>query len=154
MYKALCVAVLLLGTIALTGRNSTAAPVGPAYPLIAAKGKLLNQTGPLAQTTIFTPSASGMYRLSVAGSITTAATTTAGMYGYNLYWTDVSGVQNQVSVIAAYDGALGCWCTYYPYPTTLTFAAQAGTPVSHSIVQMEQTDNSVYAIYYTIERLE
>jgi hypothetical protein len=58
MNKALCVAVLLLGTVVLTGRHSTATPSGPAYPQIVAKGKLLNQTGELAQTTIFVRRAS------------------------------------------------------------------------------------------------
>src|SRR5258706_13944405 len=70
MFKTLCVAVLLLSTFALTqARNST---VGPVSPPIVARGKLLNQTAPIPTTTIFTPTQTGLYRLSVYGTVTTS----------------------------------------------------------------------------------
>jgi hypothetical protein len=55
MYKALCVAALLVGLLALTGRSSSAAPAPFTSPVIVAKGKLVNQTAPISTTTIFTP---------------------------------------------------------------------------------------------------
>src|SRR5258706_2567445 len=76
MFKSLCVAVLLLSTFALPqARNST---VGPVSPPIVARGKLLNQTAPIPTTTIFTPTQTGLYRLSVYGTVTTS--TCSGSY--------------------------------------------------------------------------
>src|SRR5258706_8586080 len=76
MFKTLCVAVPLLSTFALTQcRNST---VGPVSPPIVARGKLLNQTAPIPTTTIFTPTQTGLYRLSVYGTVTTS--TCSGSY--------------------------------------------------------------------------
>jgi len=64
MYKTLCVAALLVGLLALTGRSSSAAPAPFTPPVTVAKGKLLNQTGLIPTTTIFTPTQTGLYRLS------------------------------------------------------------------------------------------
>jgi hypothetical protein len=153
MNKALCVAVLLLGTVVLTGRHSTATPSGPAYPQIVAKGRLLNQTGELAQTTIFTPSLSGLYRLSVYGMITTADTANNQNSYYNLFWTDASGPNSYYGAMLGYDGQLGGFNQSTCPLATFTFQAQAGAAVSHSVTK-SGTDNAVYALYWTIERLE
>src|SRR6266516_3545129 len=71
MYKALCVVALLVATIALSSTSKSGALPAPfPSPLIVAKGRILNQNAPISTTTIFTPTQSGLYRLSLYGTIT------------------------------------------------------------------------------------
>jgi hypothetical protein len=159
MNRILCVAVLLLGTIALTGRSSTAAPVGPDYPQIVAKGKLLNQNAPIATTTIYTPAHTGLYRLSVYATLTTVNEFSTSQWDYNVGWTDDAGVQSipnflyqQGNVLGQFfgsDDAIG-----YQGGIALPFEAKAGTPITYSMTQYGSPDNSAYNLYYTLERLE
>ncbi len=155
MYKTLCVAVLLLPTFALTqARNPAAAPVSP--PIVA-KGKLVNQTAPIPQTTIFTPIQSGLYRLSVYGTVTTG--TCGGSYwNVNPEWTDDSGLQSNTNQIIQSNGScLGSFILGYAgYATgaTVTFEAKGGTAVTYSVTQQGPPDGSAYSLYYTLERLE
>src|ERR1700741_3702332 len=74
MYKALCVASLVLAAFAFTSGSKSLAelPSGPTYrPVIVARGALQNQTEPLSAT-IYTPLRDGLFRLSVYATITTA----------------------------------------------------------------------------------
>src|SRR6266536_3222650 len=97
MYKALCVAALMVGVLALTGRNSSASPAPLTSPLIVAKGKLVNQTAEIPQTTIYTPSATGLYRLN-AYMVETSPISSQGVYwSFNLLWTDDGGAQSNGS---------------------------------------------------------
>lgn len=52
---------------------------------------LTGQTGPIAQTTLYTPSATGIYLVSMYLVGTTVGD---GQVGPSLYWTDDAGTQN------------------------------------------------------------
>jgi len=133
MYKVLCVAVLLLATFAFVSgsKPADAAASGLPTPVILARNKLVNQTAPIPLTTIFTPTADGLYRIS----------------------TDASGAQMfDFDLIAGYNQQLGQF-DEYGYSVPLVFEAKAGTPVAYAVTESGPPDNSVYAIYYTVERL-
>jgi hypothetical protein len=160
MNKALCVAVLLLGTIALTNRNSTASPVGPAYPLIVAKAKLLNQTAQIPTTTIYTPAQSGLYRLSVYATIISGPCEgNSNYWDLSLIWTDDSGAQSGGGSILESDigdcpGSLMAPDTGgSAQGATVTFEAKSETAITYNMRQ-GAPDGSVYDLYYTLERLE
>ena len=58
-------AVVLVTAFVLVSRQSAADPHGNRnFPLIVAKGRFRNQIAPIDNTTIFTPSQTGLYRFS------------------------------------------------------------------------------------------
>jgi hypothetical protein len=155
MYKASCVAVLLLATLVLTSgsRTAGAAANAPSSPLIIVKGKLVNQTGPVPTTKIFTPTQDGLYRLSVYGTNTVADPSSNSVSAYFLNWTDSSGVLGTQLVIQGGGWQNGPWQYYPQYP--ISFQALAGQPVSYSVMpQGGPADGSIYTLYWTVERLE
>jgi hypothetical protein len=154
MYKALCVVVLLLPTFALTQARSSA--VTPVSPPIVAKGKLLNQTAPIPTTTIFTPTQTGLYRLSVYGTIT-ISTCSGSFWSFNPGWTDDSGVLSTENQILFSNGdCLGPfnWSSIGTIGLTMVIEAKAGTAITYNVTQNGSPDGSAYSIYYALERLE
>ncbi len=150
MYKVPCVAVLLLGTFALTGRNSAATQATTfTSPQIAAKGRLLNQTGAIPTTTIFTPPQTGLYRFSAYS--TGPLGSYSGYWYINLFWTDDFGAESNTELMQCACGGYGS--VGWPSGTVGTFEAIAGQPVSYSVTSSGATGGS-YSLYYTIERLE
>ncbi len=157
MYKTVFVIAILLSALALTsGGSDNGSSLPLSSPRLVARGKLLNQTAAIPVTTLFTATASGLYRLSVYGSTTTADPSSLTAYSYNLYWTDISGATNRdLDVIDGGGNVAGIWNQSFTYPTgTEVFQAEAGTAVTYEVTQSGQPDTTVYALYWTVERLE
>ena len=157
MYKTLVVAILLLPTFALGQRRNSAPTTSYASPQIVARGKFPNQTAPILTATIFTPTQTGLYRLSVYATISKADPNSRAYWAYTFNWTDDSGVQSQPQLLIGYAPNLGQF--YYQGGITLggtsmPFEAKAGTPITHDVTQYYGPDNSAYSLYYTLERLE
>jgi len=160
MYKNLCVATLLLPMFALAqNATRTSAPGRPfSSPLIVAKGRLLNQAAPIPTTTIFTPTESGIYRLSVYATLITGGQNPCTSYwSYNPGWTDDSGLLNSAP------GTLTSGCDflgpfYWPLVGTFgaatTIEAKGGTPITYSVDQVGPPNGSTYSVYYRLELLE
>ncbi len=158
MYKAICVAAILLSALVLaSGGSDNGHSLPLTSPQIVARGKLLNQTAGIPLSTLFNVKASGVYRLSVYGSTTTTDPGSQTNNNYFLYWTDRSGFNNaDLDVIAGYDNTAGAWnavCCAYPTGTQV-FQAEEGTVVTYEVRQDGPPDNAVYALYWTVERLE
>lgn len=157
MYKALFAVSLTAGLLVLNGRGSGAASV-PTFsgPAIVAKGRFLNQTAPIPTTTIFTPSRSGLFRLSAYGMVTTADPTSGSQWLFNPGYTDDTGITvNEYAFILSCDNHhVGQFCLDNYGGGTLIFEAQAGTPVTITVMLDGQPDNSAYSLYYTVEHLE
>ena len=159
MYKTLALAVLLLPTLTLAQEAKPApAPIPLTQPQIVAKGKLPNQTAPIPTTTIFTPTQTGLYRMSVYATIVKADPDSGSSWGYGYYWTDDAGTETTGGILAGYGSSLGQF--YYENffsnvggPSSV-FEAKAGTPITYNVYQQGPSDNSVYSLYYTLERLE
>jgi hypothetical protein len=169
MYKSICVVAILLAAFAsMSGsRSADASPTTPSSPVIVAKGKLVNQTAPIPTTTIFTPTQSGLYRLSVYMVTTVTDHLSLSLWDYQLNWSDAAGAEQ-----CGGQGTL----IFTPYVLTLpggtypnvawasnsasmpgqvvAFQAVAGFPITYSVMQSGGSDNSAYALYYTLERLE
>ena len=162
MYKALCVAVAVAGLLALTGRNSSAAPTPFTSPLIVAKGKLVNQTAPIPTTTIFTPSQTGLYRLSVYATITTSDTSSQSNWNVSLFWTDGAGSERVNTLLLGLNNTATQFTSGWAYQlgaspaggAVAVFGVSGGTPITYSVTQQGSPDNSAYSLYYTLERLE
>jgi hypothetical protein len=164
MYKTLGFAVVLLLAFAFMSGSKSAgsSQITLTTPMIVASGKMLNQTAPFSKT-LYTPGVSGLFRLSVYATITTADPTSTANWEYGFSWTDSTGaVQGAGTVLGAqdyqkgefWDGAASGTNTVYLGGTNRTFQANAGTPITHFITCAGGPDNSAYSFYYTLERLE
>jgi len=151
MHKTLCAAAICLGVLAFSGRSSTATPATSfTSPEIVAKGKVLNQTGAISTTTIFTPPQTGLYRFSAYS--TGPFTSATGYWNVNLFWTDDFGPQVDTELLQNAAGGMGS--VGWPSGTVGTFEAVAGQPVSYSVTLTSGDGGGSYSIYYVIERLE
>jgi len=162
MYKSLCVAALLVGLLALTGRTSIAVPAPFTSPLIVAKGRLVNQTAPIPTTTIFTPNQTGLYRISIYATLLNSGSGSGAWWSVNVSWSDDAGPQRIDSFLVGDDQTIGQFVQFWNNsfnvamggPVT-TFEAKAGEPITYSVAFSNgQPDNSAYSLYYTLERLE
>jgi hypothetical protein len=150
MYKALCVAILLLATLAFTSgsKPADASPVSPATPFIVARVGLFNQTTAIPTTTIFTPQVSGLYRVSPYLSVTSASS--AGNWNFTFGWTDDGGVPEYSIDMLNAAGYAGTWGSGYAQAAgSFTFRAIKGQPVSYSTTGA----GGDYELLLTIEKL-
>jgi hypothetical protein len=144
MRKTLFVTALLAGTLSLSASNASAA--------IVAKGKLLNQTAPITKT-IYTPTATGLYRLSVYATVTVANPSSQSTWNDRVQWTDDSGVLSTQG-LGQSGNALGPFFWFVACCWSIPLEVKAGTPITFSVTQSGPADNSAYSVYYTLERLE
>jgi hypothetical protein len=162
MYKSICVLAVLLAAFMFTpgSKSAHASPASPVSPTIVAKGKLVNQAAPIPTTTLFTPSQSGLFRLSAYATITTAAPNYGSFWEYNFTWTDDSGIiaggGNSVLFAGSGNSVLGpfVWNGVAGFGPTVVFEAKAGIPVTYNVTLLGPSDGSAYSLYYTVERLE
>lgn len=153
MYKSLCVAVLLLSASTV----SFGKPHPRRVPVVVAPIAVAGQTAPIPTATILTTNADGLYRLSVYATISTADPNSTSNWYFNIGWTDDAGPQVSNQFLTS------CGCSSGPFQSVggsvigaspLIFEAKAGTAITYSVTQNGPSDNSVYSLYYTLERLE
>lgn len=159
MYRSICAVVVVLAALAFTSgtKPAGASPTTPGGPITVAHGKLVNQTTPIPATTIFTPMQTGLYRLSVYMTMTKADVNSQSEWGFNLDWTDDAGDQAGNYLLVGFGPVSGQFYVYqsfYAGGMSMPFEAQAGTPITYTVVQNGGPDNSAYSLYYTLERLE
>jgi hypothetical protein len=162
MYKAASLAVLLTLLAFMAGsKSSGSVPVNLTTPMIVASGRLLNQKGAFSQT-IYTPGVSGVFRLSVYATITTADPASSSDWSYGYSWTDASGtLQNVGLALIASNAQLGAFIDGASFGNgistggfTRTFQANKAMPIIHFTGEGGSPDNSAYSVYYVLERLE
>jgi hypothetical protein len=149
MHKTLCIAVLL-STLALTsgGKPADASPTTPPSPVIVARVGLLNQTAAIPQTTVFTPTQSGVYRVSPYLALTTKPND--GFWYFDVYWTDEGGTRS-ASQMLSLSGDYG----RDPNGSVVgsfTFRAIAGQPVSYGVSTCCSAGGT-YELFFVVERL-
>ena len=161
MYKTLCAAAVVLTAFAFMSGSKSVGSSQPSLttPTIVASGKMLNQTAPFSKL-LFTAGTSGVYRLSVYATITTAAPSSSlASWQYSFGWTDVTGVaQTSQPVLGSTNYIVGqFWdaTSFYNIGgTSRTFQASTGTSITHSMTLSGTPDNSAYSVFYVLERLE
>jgi hypothetical protein len=161
MCKNLCIAVVLLAAFSFMSgsKSADASPLTSISPPIVARGKLVNQTAPIPTTTILTPSQSGLYRLSVYGTVTQLDTISTVFWDFQPSWTDDSGTPN---LLAGFYFTENGDSTVQPFfwnaegfsGASVVLQAKAGTPITYTVTQSGALGNGQYSLYYTLERLE
>jgi hypothetical protein len=161
MYKTLGIAVVLLAAFAfLSGsRSADASPTTPISPPIVARAKLLNQTAPIPTTTILTPTQSGLYRLSVYGTVTQLDTISTVFWDFQPSWTDDNGTPNLLTGFYFTENGDSTvqpffWTADGFSGASVVLQAKAGTPITYAVTQTGALGNGQYSLYYTLERLE
>jgi hypothetical protein len=127
-----------------------------AAPNIVAQVALTGQTAPIPTTTLFTPSATGMYRLSTYGTITNPVAVVDGYWLVILNWTDDAGTENCTGMV---NGCLAILVDITPPSAaeqrTFVVNANAGAPVSYSVSPGGyDLQGSVYELFITVEQLQ
>jgi hypothetical protein len=159
MRKILCASVLLAASLVAAQTNKSPAPNTPVSAIVVAKKKLLNQTATIPTTTIYTPTQTGLYRLSVYATVVAS---NGGALYFSLGWTDDSGPQALNSFfqgngfsLGQFDQPLGSggWPGYALGGPVLTFEAVAGQPIAYNISGWLAT-GTAYSLYYTLERVQ
>lgn len=154
MKKALAVAVVLVGmlTVSLATKSSEGSGATSIGPTIVAKIRRPKQTDQIPTTTIFTPTADGMFRISV---YTTMVVPGSG-YSVIVYWTDNAGPEI-ANVGGTTSGSYGtgsyCVSAAGPPPCGTIIFAKGGTPVSYS-TSGDSNGGGTYDLYVVVERLE
>jgi hypothetical protein len=155
MNKALAVAVLLIGAFVLgfATNNTGVSDDHFREPHVIAKVDLTNQTAGIPTTTIFTPTHTGLYRLSNAMTMSTPVPNSNGQWTLFLNWTDEGGMET------AFLAQLSDSATPpqdYPTPglgeNPIIFKALAGTPVSYQV--FSDFGAGTYAISFVVERID
>jgi hypothetical protein len=125
---------------------------------IAREGRLTNQTAPIPTTTIFTPTQTGLYRLSVYATLTKNDIGSSSNWYVGATYTDDSEQQQVLQMQYFYNDSLGMGSIQQALSQlggpTMTFEAKAGTPIAYNVALLGSPDNSAYSLYYALERLE
>jgi hypothetical protein len=161
LYKTLCVAVLFVIALAFMSGSKSVGSAPPALtaPVIVASGRLINQSGNFTST-IYTPGVSGVYRLSAYATLTTADPLSKSYSYYGFSWTDATGTPlgPVYQLTANSDAVAGPFDDYVSGfilgGFTRTFQATKGTPITHTMYVTPVLDNSLYSVYYVLERIE
>ena len=159
MYKTLCVAVLLLATIVFTSgsKPADASATGLPSPVVVAKGKLFNQTTSITTTTLFTPASTGLYRLTVYATVSSADQSSFQGWNYVLTWADDAGAESSNNILAVNANATppNAWgsSTFLSPGCVSTFEAIANSPVTYSFEQTGPSSTAI-SLYWVVERLE
>jgi hypothetical protein len=159
MYKTLSAAALLLAIFAFASGNrfAGATPATPASPTIVASRALTGRTTMIPATTLFTASATGLYRMSAYIAMSTPGTTGCP-WDLTVGWTDDAGAEEaseilQLSADAKPPSAYG----YGENALTQTVIMRvvAGSEVTYNVPATGCSgDNGTYELFMTLERLQ
>ena len=157
MYKNLSIAVLLVAFGLDTARTTGLPASTPTSPTIVASIALTNQTATIPPTTVFTPTQTGLYRLSVYMTQTVSVPRSTSEWRYNLAWVDDAGVEGtgfygviSVSTAKTPPSAWGSSNGTSPGNVAI-FQAIAGQPVTYSVLCNKA--GGAYSLYFTVEQL-
>ncbi len=152
----LAISIITLLVSAATAQNAHKPPSSFTVPIIVAKKVFRNQTQPISQTTLFTPSVTGIFRVSVYMAMTSPVNGTSGWaLGWN--WTDDAGAEQAYLAVLSdnatppNDFAFSNASSALPVP--FTFEAVAGQPVSYFVYGPGDPQGGTYGFVLVVERL-
>jgi hypothetical protein len=151
MHKTLALTILLLGTVSLSAQARKASAVS-ALPQIVAKVSLRNQSASVPITSIFTPTAAGLYRLS-AYSVETIPVGANDSWSMAIFWTDDFGPESAAVLSTPFSGGWGSPGSGFPPGSVTVFRAMAGRPVKYSVELCQSCQGGTYSLYFVVEQL-
>jgi hypothetical protein len=136
------------GPIGLTGPQGPTGPAGPTdlHPIIVNQTSLVNQTSNIGLVTLYTPNATGTYRVSVYQVDTQSSL--AGTLSTTISWIDDSGTQTQKPAGDISLTLLTSFSNGISY-----IEAKTGTNITYQTTLSGVTGTPKYSLYITVERL-
>jgi hypothetical protein len=159
MYQKLST-LLLLGIFALLAVHYSAGspPAESIPPAIVARLALQNQTAPIANTTAYTPTVTGLYRISAY--MTEPQNDTGNFWYLNFQWTDEVGLEETADAFMEQGGygppgayAINSNDSYDQPAGPVVIQAVAGQPIEYSVAAAQNSNGGTYALFITVERL-
>lgn len=108
---------------------------------------LTSQTAPIPQTTLFTPTRTGVYRLSVY--LSGGGGMGPGDWLLFVRWTDLTGASSAIRELQVTTGKAN-WTQHAPSMLSI----QSGTPLVYEVDAVGDTSGCDYNLVITIEQLE
>ena len=137
---------LLLLAFSVAGNAQT-------FPTVVATVRLTNQTAPIKKTALFTPTADGMFRVSVYMVNVMDGGTTQMLWATGIGWTDDIGTWQLPYVAQVYTSKHYNSALLVPNPP-ITFWAKAGTPINYDVtLNSGPAPGSVYNVYISLEQI-
>jgi len=153
--KFVMLAMSLLAAVQLNAQTATTTNL--TTPVIVATGKLVDQTQVISKTTLFTPSETGLFRVSVYMTQTKPVPASA-LWSFALFWTDDAGDQaDQLADLPTNALPPNSWAYSALYPAGTVFEAVGGQPISYAVILGNHLGNGNggrYSLYYTVEQLQ
>jgi hypothetical protein len=162
MYKNLSITLLLVVFGLIANRSDVVAATPITSPVIVQKLILRNHEGPIAPTTLFTPSQTGLYRISVYMTQTVPSTLGANPWTFTLAgWSDDAGPECCAQVLGLASNATPPTAYAYFWPQagnsappsgSVVIEAVGGQSISYSVDGVPGTTGT-YSVYAVVERL-
>jgi hypothetical protein len=140
MHKTTICLFMLLCSVAALGQKP------PLWKVVQALA-LTNQTAPIPQTTLFTPTRAGVFRLSVYMS--GGGETPGGDWDLSVGWTDLTGASSDFGELQVFTGGAN-----YTQHSPSMLSIEPKTPLLHEVDAAGNTSGSDYNLVITMEQLE
>jgi hypothetical protein len=158
MCRKIAISLLLAAFGLAIGHSVGLASSPPPSPLIVRRVVQANQTAPIPTTTLFTPSQTGLYR--VSAYMTQVAVGDGNTLSLNLGWSDDAG-QEATSIttppIVQYTNSVPPQAWGWNYENSpgnvITFEEKAGQPITYSVLYPSGGNLGSYSVYLVVERL-
>lgn len=131
------------------------------YPRVILNVALKNLTTSLSDSILFVPKHDSFYRISLYMVTTKAVSNCQCYWGFTLRWADDAGIEEWKPMLGEVGSGPFLWAGATPpaaYDQTniysITFRANAGTPVTYNTFKENNPDGSTYEIFFTIEQLD
>ena len=143
---AVCIMVLVAVALVSMATQQLSANGFPRQVETVAGVQLIDQTGAIPLTTLYTPAQTAMYRVSAYATVTVPGSVQGGL-GLNLQWTDP--VRTQLSFIGGFCASkVGCSVS-----TTFVVYATANQPIAFDVTEKGIEVSPTYNVYVSVERL-
>ncbi len=128
---------------------------GQTSPLIVASGKMVGQTQGIPKTTLFTPTETGLFRVSVYMCMTKPGSPNRDWI-FALNWTDDAGPESdQLADLPMTSSPPNAYALSYALPAGFAFEVVAGQPITFTVDASTGTGSKgAYSIYYTVEQIQ
>jgi hypothetical protein len=125
-------------------------------PLIVASGKMVGQTKSIPTTTLYTPSETGLFRVSVYMFMTKPGNTSDRDLVFVLHWTDDGGREfDQLADLVVNSLPPNGYALSYIHPAGFAFEAVGAEPITFSVDASSGTGTlGRYSLYYTVEQIQ
>ena len=147
----LCLTLLISTGFCIAQAQSKDSGQNPGFPRVVARLNLFNRTKAIGPQTLYTPSHSGVFRISGAMACTIPNGQTQAYWLTEVTWTNEVGLNPPIGFSIVYTTQAGS-SVFLNNP--FVFNATGGTPINISTAPNLDTSGTQYNAYIVLEQLE